>query len=124
MAIDYDKLLKARISQSSDFKSNWDAIQYRFIPADGEIIVYKDFKVTLVHNDSTGEDEPTYTPAIKIGNGMDYLGDLKYLSQDEMESLNSHLANTEIHVTREDKEFWNNKLNYDLDESRLIFNRN
>ena len=37
-----------------------------------------------------------------------------------MQKLNLHEDNTSIHVTPEEKIFWNNKLNYDVVGENLI----
>ena len=40
------------------------------------------------------------------------------------ELLRKHIEDQNIHVTQEEKNFWNAKLNYDVDGEILTFNRN
>ena len=91
----------------------WDA-QIDYIPPAGQIILYTDYY---------GEDKP----AVKFGDGNAYLIDLPIASegmtQEVMKALNAHIENTEIHVSRADRTFWNNKLNYAIDAEELILNR-
>jgi hypothetical protein len=51
-----------------------------------------------------------------------------FLNQDLSDALYDHILNNEIHVSQQEKDLWNNKLNVDdgnevVDEV-LIFNRN
>lgn len=69
-----------------------------YLPNAGEIIIYSDYT----------EIEPNiFQPSIKIGDGTTYVADLPFI--DEM--MQYHMNNAAIHVTPEEKEFWNNKLN-------------
>lgn len=93
-----------------------------FIPMPGEIVVYSDYKTKEV------DGKTVYIPGIKIGSGNAYIQDLAFVNDDVSEQLYDHIRNTAIHVTEEEKQRWNNKLNVDdtaevLNES-LIFNRN
>ena len=47
-----------------------------------------------------------YIPGVKIGDGNAYVADLPF--QDE--AYFEHIFNTEIHITQEEREFWNNKV--------------
>ena len=61
-------------------------------------------------------------PGIKVGNGA-YLIDIMFIDIDYAK----HIADTTIHVTQEDKDFWNDKLNIDESQAQsetIIFNRN
>lgn len=91
----------------------WDA-QIDYIPPAGQIVLYTDYY---------GEDKP----AVKFGDGSAYLIDLPIASegmtQEVMGALNAHIEDTEIHVSRADRAFWNNKLNYAIDAEELILNR-
>lgn len=50
-------------------------------------------------------------PDIKIGDGSSYLIDTPYLSSaDIRKQLEDHINDNSIHVTAEEKEFWNNKV--------------
>lgn len=91
----------------------WDA-QYDYIPPAGQIVIYTDYY---------GEDKP----AVKFGDGSAYLIDLPIASEgmteEIMRALNDHIENMEVHVSRADRAFWNNKLNYAIDSEELILNR-
>lgn len=93
-----------------------------YIPEKGELAVYSDYSSHIVD----GHRVPI--PRIKIGSGNAYVQDLAFVGEDETELLLEHVNNTGIHVTPEDREFWNNKLNVNdnsevVGES-LILNRN
>ena len=76
---------------------------------------------TIVHVKITdSEGNITYIPGIKIGDGLAYLIDLPFTDSE----LIDHINNTTIHVTAEEKNFWNNKNRVFIspqDEENLIF---
>lgn len=93
-----------------------------FIPSAGQIIIYTD-KATYE------EDGQTITvPGIKIGDGLAYGIDLPFLGEKETEqilnTLTTHIGNSTIHITNDERELWNNKLNCLLTGEILEFNRN
>ena len=97
-------------------KAYWNS-QTSYIPEFGEIVIYQDRNVI---------DNVLY-PGIKIGDGSAYLIDLPFVG-DELYNqifglLTNHINNTEIHVTSEEKTFWNNKLNCDVENGTLVFSR-
>lgn len=101
----------------------WDA-QVGYIPAAGDIIIYADYKT------QEKDGQTIYVPGIKVGSGNAYVQDLAFINDSEYDytEMIQHMANTHIHVTDEEKAFWNNKLNVDdtqevVGES-LVFNRN
>jgi len=103
-----------------DTKENWNNSTY--IPKKGEIIVYSNYATKEV------DGQTVNIPAIKIGSGNAYVQNLMFLNQDLSDALYAHILNNAIHVTQEEKDRWNNKLNVDdenevIDET-LIFNRN
>ena len=99
----------------------WNS-QVGYVPKEGEIIIYSDYKRKLVNNQYVN------IPGIKIGQGSGYVQDLAFVGEDLADTLLNHITNTMIHVTPEDKTRWNNKLNVDDDaeviNESLIFNRN
>lgn len=112
-------MLYSRIAVSRDTTANWN--QYRtFVPKRGEVIVYMDHKT--IRNELGQELQ---VPGIKIGDGNSYLIDLPFcddgLRMELLTMLNDHLQNTDIHVTPEDKQFWNRKLNYEIVGDTLRF---
>ena len=57
--------------------------------------------------------------AIKVGDGNAYLKDLPFLDKLYAE----HIANMDIHITSEEREFWNNKMRCYIDGTRIIFTK-
>ena len=74
-------------------------------------------------NQITQEDEKGNIinhPGIKIGDGTSYLIDLPFVG----DLLYTHINNSNIHISLEDREFWNNKVrtqDSQIDEENLIF---
>ena len=115
--------LNPNYTKAQQFKATVDTTdgwtqRRKYVPFCGEIIVYSDRNVI---------DGMDY-PGIKIGDGMAYVVDLPFVGQEIemqiMDLLSGHINNSSIHVTPDDKEFWNNKLNYMIDGEKLILNRN
>lgn len=117
--------VNARIQQKRDTTANWNAAR-GFIPLKGEVIIYSDYKV--MNKVIDGEERTVYIPGIKIGDGRAYVQDLPFIDEELRDKLLMHIENPNIHVTLQEKLFWNNKLNVDdnaeLVNGALIFNRN
>lgn len=92
-----------------------------FIPEQGQIIIYTD-KTTVVDE----EGKTIKYPGIKIGDGNAYLIDLPFIGDDNVELLLDHINNRTVHITQEERIFWNNKLNCEnhINDQTLILNRN
>lgn len=87
-----------------------------YIPPEGMLVVYTDHGQT-----ETGED----IPAFKISTGNAYLIDMPFIGFDILKALEEHVANTTVHITQEERERWNNKLNYiEPTSDLLILTRN
>lgn len=121
--------VNTRIQMKRDTTANWNRA-IGFIPLDGEIIIYTDYKtVTEVVGNTTVTKN---VPGIKIGTGNAYVQDLPFVDDETREALMAHILNTDVHVTLNNKAFWNNKLNYDstlevnneLIDETLVLNRN
>lgn len=102
-----------------DTTANWET-RTDYVPPEGEIVVYSDKFL--------GSDGSTLIPAIKIGDGMAYVVDLPFLSDETRDLLADHINNTIVHVTQEDKDAWNEKVTCDATELpsgeyNLIFTR-
>jgi hypothetical protein len=86
----------------------WDS-RVSYIPGPGDIIIYSDFKT------------------IENGTGNAYVQDLAFINDFDSAEIMEHISNTVIHVTQEEKDFWNNKLNIDDAQEVigevLVFNR-
>lgn len=84
------------------------------VSKEGYIYVYTDHGI---------DDEGNYIPAVKVGDGLAYIGDLPFTKTDFL----IHRADTSIHVTPEEKAFWNNKVRCYLsleNTENLIFTTN
>ena len=88
-----------------------------FVPANGEIIIYTDRATVNGAN----------VPGIKIGDGTTYGIDLPFVGDDIaaniMSILQAHVSNTDVHVTPQEKQFWNNKINCGIQDEVLVINR-
>lgn len=119
-------VIKTRFKSKTDTTANWEIIQTSFIPFDGEVIIYKDY-ASEEYVTSNGHISTRTIPAMKVGNGQNYLIDLPFLTSGKMSEVIMHMEDSSIHVTPQEKEFWNNKLNCELgetaDEDMLILNR-
>lgn len=87
-----------------------------FIPRAGEIIVVTDGIID-------GEDK---IPGVKIGNGTSVFSSLPFITQQYalLSSFESHANNEVIHVTQQNKDYWNNKMRCYLNENdteNLVF---
>lgn len=117
--------VNTRIQQKRDTTENWNAAR-GMIPLQGEIIIYTDYKT--IQKEIDGELRTVRIPGIKIGDGMAYVQDLPFIDEELRDKIMLHIDNPNIHVTLQEKIFWNNKLNVDdnaeLVDGALIFNRN
>lgn len=127
-------MLDVRIRSKRDTTANWNQAG-GFIPLRGEIIIYDDYETKTWTEMEYGEEvtKTVNIPNIKIGDGSAYVQDLPFVDQRTREILMEHINNQEIHVTLQEKAFWNNKINIDdseeivqgdLMDDTLIFNRN
>ena len=107
---------------SENSTAGWNA-NPQYLPKPGEICIYTD---AVVVTDDLG-NTITY-PDIKIGDGNTYLIDKPFVTAGVrytvLNALWEHENNHVIHITQEEREFWNNKLNTDVSGEELILNRN
>lgn len=107
---------------SENSTEGW-ASMAQYLPKQGEICIYTDYKT---FQDDLGNT--IVCPGIKIGDGNSYLIDLPFtdaeLRHEVLQRLSDHEQNTTIHITQAEREFWNNKLNYDAVGEELILTRN
>lgn len=119
------EIFKASIPQIAGLKygttEEWNN-QIGYIPVPGEIIIYSDYRTKEV------DGQIVNIPGIKIGSGNAFVQDLAFLDEDIAGDLYNHIANSVMHVTQEEKDRWNNKLNVDdnaeVINGSLTFNRN
>ncbi len=87
----------------SNTKENWNA-QSTLISKKGAIQIYTNY---------TQDEEGNDIPAFKVGDGMAQLIDIPFSE----EKFYEHIEDTEIHITQEEREFWNNKVRNYIDSS-------
>lgn len=83
----------------------------KLVSARGFIYIYSDYR-----KDEHGRD----IAAMKVGDGSAYLIDMPFTD----DLLYAHAANSDIHITPEEREFWNNKVRCYVDpinQHRLVF---
>lgn len=126
--------INTRIQIKHDTMENWNNV-VGFIPLPGEIIVYDDYEVKTYTVEEYGETvtKTALIPNIKVGTGNAYVQDLAFVDEKTRDMLMVHINNHDIHVTLQEKIFWNNKINIDdseditydeLSDETLILNRN
>lgn len=107
---------------SENTRAGWDS-NPQYLPKAGEICVYTDY---MTVQDDMGHNI-TY-PGIKVGDGNAYLIDLPFVGEETryllLRRIQDHENNTAIHLQPGEREFWNNKLNYDVENEELILTRN
>ena len=114
-----------RIQFKRDTTQAWNEAR-GFVPMQGEVIVYNDYKTMRKVIDGT--ERTVQVPGMKVGDGQTYVQDLPFIDEELRDKIMAHITNTDIHVSLAEKTFWNNKLNVDdnaeLVDGALIFNRN
>lgn len=63
---------------------------------------------------------------IKIGDGSSFLKDMPFIGENDTKLLSNHINDTSLHIQPGERNFWNNKLNYNytsLENGVLEFNR-
>lgn len=116
--------LNDKMTYYSRTKSDWDSDR-TLISEKDVLYIYSDYKV--IQKDG----QKIHLPGLKIGDGLSYLIDLPFANtqnEAEVQQLQNlildHINNKTIHVTQEEKIFWNNKLNLFLQGENLVLNRN
>lgn len=87
----------------------------------GTLYIYSDYQIV----EKDGEE--IYLPGVKLGTGNAYLIDLPFLNTPQNnEQFLDHINDTTRHITVAERQFWNNKINIDLNlhDENLIINRN
>ena len=111
--------LNDKITYYSKKKSDWDS-DTSTISEKGTLYIYSDYKI--IQKDG----KEILLPGIKVGDGTSYLIDLPFMN-DSNEQFNQklldHINDDIVHIQPGEREFWNNKLNYSLNQENLILNR-
>jgi hypothetical protein len=126
--------VQTRIQLKRDTTENWNNAR-GFIPMPGEVIVYTDYETKTYEVEEYGEKvtKTVEIPNIKVGTGNAYVQDLAFVDEKTRDILMAHIQDHDIHVTLQEKVFWNNKINVDdaeeqttgeLEDETLILNRN
>ena len=126
--------VNGRIQLKRDTTTHWNEAR-GFIPLPGEVIVYTDYETKTYTVEEYGETvtKTVQIPNIKIGTGNAYVQDLAFVDEKTRDILMEHIYDHDIHVTLQEKLFWNNKINVDdtdeqvtgeLEDETLILNRN
>ena len=126
--------VNTRIQLKRDTTENWNNAR-GFIPMAGEVIVYTDYETKTYTVEEYGEivTKTVQIPNIKIGTGNAYVQDLGFVDEKLRDMLMAHIQDHDMHVTLQEKVFWNNKINVDdaeeqvsgeLEDETLILNRN
>lgn len=92
-----------------DTVEGW-ASDLSYIPAEGEIIIYTNYSVV----------DGVNIPAIKVGDGLAYAVDLPFVSDGIRDELLEHISNSNIHITEEERLFWNNKVRCFMDDDDTV----
>lgn len=105
-----------------DTKQNWNS-HPDLIAVEGAIYIYKDYFVRYDEH-----DEPICSPALKIGDGVSYLIDMPIAASDVSDIILEHINDAVVHVSENDRTFWNNKssayLEPDMSETLVLSNTN
>ena len=76
--------------------------------------------VVYIYTDHLIDEDGNPIPGYKVGDGLGYLGTAPF----DDAIMMKHINNTDIHITAEEREFWNNKVSVYIDADnpeRLIF---
>ena len=90
---------------------------------DGQPSLMSVEKAIYIYTDYDHDQEGNEIPGVKIGDGKAYLIDMPFLD----EAMRIHMLDRAIHITEEERQFWNNKVRcymVDDDEDTLIFTTN
>lgn len=114
-----DQIINKDLRVEYDTTANWNA-RRGYIPKKGTLIVYCDYKT--IEKDG----ETVYVPGFKVGSGNGYVQDLAFVDEAVEQELANHIDNNIVHITNEERNYWNNKLNVsesNIQNEELIFNR-
>ncbi len=89
-----------------------------YIAPEGTVCIYTD-----ASSYTDGNDNRIVVPGLKISNGVNTIVDSPFIGDDIRKILNDHINDQIRHITSAERTFWNNKLNCDLSDENLIFNR-
>ena len=94
----------------SDTTENWNS-KPTMVADKGALYIYQDYDV---------DGQGNILPGFKVGDGTSYLIDMPF--SDAL--MKSHMADEVIHITAEEREFWNNKNRCYVDGETLVATKN
>lgn len=113
-----DDLTQSSASIEIHTTQEWNGSAGRAISKKGTFYVYSD------GFNQNGQ----LIPRIKLGDGMAYISDLPFLDDHLLNQIFDHINDGNVHITPQQRLFWNNKLNVDdnqeIVDNGLVFNRN
>ena len=92
-----------------DTTANWNA-QGSLIAQEGTIYIYSDY-----FSYDYGEGNIVPLAGIKIGDGSAYLIDMPFVTDGLTATLLNHINNHDVHITPQERAFWNNKVSSYID---------
>lgn len=93
--------------------AEWSEAGVGLVSEPGALYIWSDYRQN---------DDGDYVPGVKIGDGNAYVLDLPFQDEDFL----AHILNTDIHVTAEEKAYWNDKITCYIspnDEHNLVFTK-
>ena len=94
-----------------DTTANWEA-QGQIVTEAGVVYVYSD---AFYLEDDVGNRTPI--AGIKIGDGNAYLNDMPFVTDAMTAAIIRHVTDTTVHITPQERAFWNNKVSSFLDHA-------
>lgn len=100
-------------TEINNLLKEYDEVRYDTVTGWGSVPELVSEKgVIYIYTDYTYSQDGQYLPGFKVGDGQAYLIDLPFTD----DPLRAHIANTNVHVTLEEKNFWNNKVRVYMSE--------
>ena len=97
----------------SNTKDGWNS-QPNLIAEKNTLYVYSDYRTV------TEDGQEKVVPGVKVGDGTSYLIDMPFMDA----GMSDHIMNTIIHITQDEREFWNDKVSVYIsptDEENIVF---
>lgn len=110
-----EQTLRTRIKQRHGTNAYWSS-QLDFIPLNGELIFYDDHKTFTDENDIVHN-----IAGIKFGDGVTAVGALPFLSDEMEKQILAHIADTNVHLQKGEREDWDSKVSADVQGEIAIF---
>lgn len=96
-----------------DTTFNW-SLQKQLVTEKSAIYIYSDYQKVYDKKGNLVD-----VAGIKIGDGSSFLVDMPFITDSMTSLIANHLADTSVHVTLAEKNFWNNKVSSYLDGTDL-----